>query len=114
MTEEALTVNELAPDAQDAAVGSFAQFYLEKYTHEGLDVFAQIDTTGHIADINQWLVDNVNFLHEEKLHGLIQSRSANFVALLQVLKAPFNRNGQPLTSWSTWFADQIAKIPQGR
>ncbi|WP_262315630.1 hypothetical protein [Lacticaseibacillus parakribbianus] len=114
MADGTLTISELTPEAQHAAVESFAKFYLDKYQHEGLDLFAQIDTSGHIADINQWLVDNVNFLHDEKLQGLVQNRSDNFIALLKVLKSTFNANGIPDIPWQTWFDREIAAVAQGR
>ncbi|WP_179394087.1 hypothetical protein [Lacticaseibacillus absianus] len=114
MTEAALTIDDLTPDAQRAAVSGFAKFYLNKYTHEGLDVLAQRNSSGHIADINQWLVDNVNFSSEEKLTGLITSRYDNLVALLKALKTPFNNQGIPAEPWADWFDQQLARVVQGR
>ncbi|MFD1430080.1 hypothetical protein [Lacticaseibacillus mingshuiensis] len=111
---KSVTINELTPDAQNAAVESFAKFYLDKFSNEGLDVIAQIDGTGHIADINQWLIDNPALSSEARIAGLLVARQDNFVELLSVLKTTFNESGIPDVSWSDWFKEQETKIPQGR
>lgn len=107
-------IGDLSPEAQHTALEGFAKFYLAKYRNEGLDVIAQIDEKGHIADINQWLLDNRNFDTAELLAGLVSARGTNLTELLTTLKAPFNSNGIPATPWDDWFAASEAKIPQGR
>lgn len=109
-----MTIDDLTPDAQRAAVTSFAKFYLSKAANEGLDVFAQRDTSGHIADINQWLSENASFRPEDKLAGLIANRYANFVVLLKTIDTPFNGQGIAAEPWADWFATQQTKIAQGR
>lgn len=108
------TINELAPEAQAKALSDFTQFYLDKYQHEGLDLIAQADSAGHVADINAWLAANTTFSTAELLAGLLADRGANIKALLVAIHAPFTAAGLPETPWEEWFKQSLAGIPQGR
>ncbi|WP_407893230.1 hypothetical protein [Lacticaseibacillus sp. N501-2] len=108
------SISELTADAQQKALSDFIDFYLDKYRNEGLDLIAQADTTGHIADINAWLMDNRSFSREELAAGLLRERGANLIALLNTINAPFNDNGLPETPWNEWFKSDLQSIPQGR
>ncbi|WP_338216459.1 hypothetical protein [Lacticaseibacillus salsurivasis] len=114
MAEKTVLFDALSDSAKHTALVGFAKFYIEKYYNEGLDLLAQIDVSGHVADINQWLIDNDSFLKAEKLDGLVADRGDNMAALLVALKAPFTANGQPETPWNTWFKDEIGQAQQGR
>lgn len=107
-------ITELTPEAQAKAVRDFTQFYLDKYRNEGLDLIAQADESGHVADINAWLSANHSFSTEELLDGLIADRGDNLKALLAAIKAPFDDNGLPETPWNDWYKASLASIPQGR
>lgn len=108
------TIETLSPDAQRKALTDFTKFYLDKYHHEGLDLIAQADGLGHIADINAWLSANTNFSTAELQAGLLAARGDNLIALLAAIKAPFTDAGVPETPWEDWFKASLAKIPQGR
>lgn len=113
MAKEML-ITALKDSAQVAAIDGFVKFYLKKFRAGELDVIVQIDASGHVADINQWLYDNQPLSLEEQAEGLLRERRDNLVALLTTLKAPFNADGVPAESWDTWYQAAIAKIPQGR
>ncbi|WP_461213785.1 hypothetical protein [Lacticaseibacillus sp. GG6-2] len=108
------TIDELTPEAQAKALSDFTKFYLDKYRHEGLDLIAQADGAGHVADINAWLVANANFTTAELQAGLLADRGDNIKALLTAIKAPFTEAGLPQTPWDEWFKQSLASIPQGR
>lgn len=110
----AKTITELTPEAQAKAVRDFTQFYLDKYRDEGLDIIAQADESGHVADINAWLSANHSFSTQELIDGLLSARGDNLMALLAAIKAPFDDNGLPETPWNDWFKQTLAAIPQGR
>ena len=114
MAETTLLFKDLSDAAKHTAISDFATFYIDQYQHEGLDALAQIDLTGHIADINQWLLVNDSFLPDELHDGLVRDRSDNFAALLTTVKAKFNANGKPAQPWPEWYDKTIAKAPQGR
>ena len=108
------SISELTPEAQQKALSDFIEFYLDKFHNEGLDLIAQADTTGHIADINAWIMANTTFTHEELAAGLLRERGENLIALLNTINAPFNENGLPETPWNEWFKSDLNTIPQGR
>ncbi|MFD1484391.1 hypothetical protein ACFQ5J_03985 [Lacticaseibacillus baoqingensis] len=107
-------IDELTPEAKQKALSDFTAFYLDKYRHEGLDLIAQIDEKGDVADINHWLMANRAFSTAELIAGLLANRRENLTALLRVLQTPFNENGIPDTPWNDWFKATLATIPQGR
>lgn len=108
------SITDLTSDAQLKALSDFIDFYLDKFRNEGLDLIAQADTTGHIADINAWLMANQSFNKEELKSGLLSERGDNLIALLNTINAPFNDNGLPVTPWNEWFKADLDTIPQGR
>lgn len=114
LAEKTLSFTDLNDAAKHTAINDFATFYIEQYQHEGLDALAQIDPTGHIADINQWLLVNRTFLAEELHDGLVRDRRDNFAALLTTVNARFNANGKPAKPWADWYQETIAAAPQGR
>lgn len=114
MAKKALLITDLTDKAQDTALDDFVDFYLEKFSNEGLDIVAQEDGKGHVADINEWLIENRNFMSDEKKEGLIANRRGNLIELLTALKAKFNANGTPVKAWDAWYDGVVTKVPQGR
>jgi hypothetical protein len=57
---------------------------------------------------------NQVFTTTELIAGLLADRRENLLALLRVLKTPFNENGIPDTPWLDWYQTKLAAIPQGR
>jgi len=107
------TITELKADAQQVALENFAKFYVKHFETDGLDVMSQLDQTGHIADINQFLLDNRSLTRADIYNGLLTSRRGNLIALLSALGTSFNDNGIPDTPWEDWFKATVTELPQG-
>ncbi|MFD1393127.1 hypothetical protein ACFQ3L_05905 [Lacticaseibacillus jixianensis] len=114
MAETTLSFAQLSDAAKRTAINDFATFYIDQYQHEGLDALAQIDLSGRIADINQWLISNRSFMSQELHDGLVRDREENFAALLEAVNVKFNANGKPAQPWTDWYKETIAAAPQGR
>jgi len=107
------TIKSLKAGPQQTALENFTKFYVKHYMSDGLDVLGQLDQSGHIADINQFLLENRSLTSEDLYSGLLTSRRGNLIELISSLKTKFNDNGIPDTPWEDWFKQTVTELPQG-
>ncbi|MCG4281202.1 hypothetical protein [Lacticaseibacillus saniviri] len=107
------TIDQLSQEAQQTALENFIAFYTAHYHADGMDVLSQLDQSGHVADINQYLLDNRSLTAEDVKNGLLTQRRGNLIGLIQALNISFNANGIPDTPWETWLQNIVADLPQG-
>ncbi|WDF82449.1 hypothetical protein PQ472_11230 [Lacticaseibacillus pabuli] len=112
MAESALSFEELSDDAKKTAVAEFARFYVRRYRTNGLDIFAQLDqTSGYIADINQYLFENTSLHSDELLAGALQMRSDNFAGLISDLDLTYDKQGHAKPTLAEWYAGHVVVLP---
>jgi hypothetical protein len=110
MAENNLQFDQLTDAAQSIAVTQFGRFYVRYFRTEGLDVFAQLDRSGYIADINQYLMENSALHSDELLTGLIQNRSQNLAHLISALGITFAEDGTAQPTLEQWYLNAKTQL----
>lgn len=110
MAENNLQFDQLSESAQTIAVNQFGKFYVQHFRADGLDLFAQLERSGYIADINQYLMENAALHSDELLAGLVKNRSANLALLIKALGITFAEDGTAQPSLAQWYLNQKTQL----
>lgn len=110
MAENNLQFDQLSEPAQSVALTQFGRFYLRYFRTEGLDVFAQLERSGYIADINQYLMENSALHSDELLTGLIKSRGQNLAHLISALGITFAEDGSAQPTLEQWYLNEKTEV----
>lgn len=106
MPENNISFDQLSDQAQDTAVNTFGRFYVKHFRTDGLDVFAQLDRTGYIADINSFMMENSSLHSDELLEGVVARRRGNLIGLIKALGLTFDESGKPQPTLEQWYLDK--------
>lgn len=106
MPENNISFDQLSEAAQDTAVNNFGRFYVKHFRTDGLDVIAQLDRTGYIADINGFMTENSSLHSDELLEGVVARRRGNMIGLIKALGLTFDESGKPQPSLEQWYLDK--------
>ncbi len=110
MAESNLQFNQLSDSAKRVAVSQFSKFYVRYFRNEGLDVFTQLDRTGYITDINQYLMENSALHSDELIVGLIANRGENMGHLLDAIGVTFAEDGTPQPTLEQWYMNEKSQV----
>lgn len=110
MAESTIKYGDLSADAQTVAVAQFGRFYVKRYRTTGLDLLAQLDRSGRIADINQYIMENATLHSDELVMGVIKHRSGNLAGLITDLGLTYGLNGHALPTLDEWYDGLIASL----
>ncbi|WP_125571157.1 hypothetical protein [Lacticaseibacillus songhuajiangensis] len=106
MPENNLSFDQLNDQAKNNAVTDFGRFYVKHLRTDGLDVFAQLDHSGYIADINEYMMENTALHSDELLSSVIRQRRGNLEGLIQQMGLQFNDEGKAQPELEQWYLNE--------
>lgn len=111
MIETFLPINQLSEDARKNAVRGFINFYLNYFKIGNLDVIASQDHDEVVTSINEFILTNRSFQHDELVQRLLDSRYPEFYILLTEINQGYSADGLNLKQpWIQWLDHQEAQI----
>lgn len=110
MAETNLQLDQLSEAAKTIGINQFGRFYVQHFRTDGLDVFAQLDQSGYISDINQYLMENAALHTDELLMGLVKNRGENLARLISALGVTFADNGAAQPALAQWYLNEKTAV----
>lgn len=110
MADSTIKYGDLSADAKTVAVAQFGRFYVQRYRTTGLDLLAQMDRSGRIADINQFLMENATLHSDELVTGVLAHRNENLADLIASLGLTYDVNGHANPALAAWYDSLIAEM----
>lgn len=110
-----LTITDLDENAQNAALTDFVHFYLRHYRTNDLEILANYQVDYAMNDINMYIFANQYFSPDQLAAGVLGNKRDLFLTILKTVDLPYTANGslKDLT-WDGWYAQEYAKIAEGK